>query len=265
VSRRRRRFVLALVAIGVLVLVGAVAVAFRGRSAAGGVDQRRPGPVLLVPGYGGSTASLAVLADSLRAAGRQVVLVDLPGDGRGDLRVQAAAVRAAADAALARGAPSVDVVGYSAGGVVARLWAAQGGASVARRIVTLGSPHHGTQVAGLGATLAPDACPTACQQLVPGSDLLDGLAEAPAGPVWVSVWTAQDETVTPPESARLSGAVDVEVQQVCPGARVSHGQLPRDPLVLGLVARALGATELVAAPTPAQCDALRALGAGGQG
>jgi hypothetical protein len=100
---------------------------------------------------------------------------------------------------------------------------------------------------------------------VPGSDLLDGLAEAPAGPAWVSVWTAQDETVTPPESARLSGAVDVEVQQICPDARVTHGQLPRDPLVIGLVSRALGRSALVAAPPPAQCDALRALGAGRQG
>ena len=263
-SRRRRWFVLALVAACVLALFGVALLARGGGSVPDGVDQNRTGPVLLVPGYGGSTASLQVLADALRNEGRDVVLVELPGDGRGDLRDQARQVRAAADAAVARGAPSVDVVGYSAGGVVVRLWAAAGGVAVARRVVTLGSPHHGTQVAAMGATLAPEACPTACRQLVPGSDLLEGLEETPEGPVWTSVWTAQDETVTPPETARLSGAVNIQVQQVCADARVSHGQLPHDPLVLGLVTRALGPAAMVAAPPPAQCDAIRALGAAGR-
>jgi hypothetical protein len=110
--------------------------------------------------------------------------------------------------------------------------------------------------------LAPGACPLACRQLVPGSDLLDSLPEAPAGPVWTSLWTAQDETVTPPESARLTGALDVEVQQVCPQARVAHGQLPRDPVVVGLVRRALAVPELAAAPPPSDCAAVRALGSG---
>jgi triacylglycerol lipase len=261
VSRRRRWFLLALVTACVLVLFGLAVVALKGGSGADGVDQSRPGPVLLVPGYGGSTASLQVLAGALRAEGRDVLLVELPGDGRGDLRVQAREVRAAADAAVAGGAPSVDVVGYSAGGVVVRLWAAQGGAAVARRVVTLGSPHHGTQVAALGATLAPEACPTACRQLAPGSDLLEGLEETPDGPVWTSVWTAQDETVTPPETARLSGAVNIQVQGVCTDARVSHGELPGDPLVVGLVTRALARAEMVAAPAPSQCAAIRALGA----
>jgi triacylglycerol lipase len=261
-SPRRRWFAAGLAAVLVLLVVAGSIVLRRQGATVDAVPPDRPGPVLLVPGYGGSTGSLRVLADALRDSGRRVSVVNLPGDGTGDLRAQAGALRAAADAAVAGGAPSVDVIGYSAGGVVARIWAADlGGAAVARRIVTLGSPHHGTSVAELAVGLAPSACPLACRQLVPGSDLLDGLPEAPRGPVWTSLWTAQDETVTPPQSAVLDGALDVRLQSVCPQARISHGQLPRDRLVVGLVRQALGVPGLAAAPGPAQCDAVRALGA----
>jgi len=227
--------------------------------------QDRPGPVVLVPGYGGSTESLTALAGRLQRGGRDASVVALPGGGIGDLRAQADAVEAAVAAALARtAAPSVDLVGYSAGGVVARLWVEEyDGVRRARRVVTLGSPHHGASLAGVAAVFAPEACPQACQQLAPGSDLLDGLNsgdETPTGPAWVSVWTAQDETVTPVESARLAGAVDVRLQSVCADAVVAHGGLPRDPLPVGVVLRALDVV-LPVAPSPADCVALRALGA----
>jgi len=220
-----------------------------------GADQDLPGPVLLVPGYGGGTGALEVLAGKLRASGRSATVVALPGDGTGDLRDAARVLDAAVAAELSAGAPSVDIVGYSAGGVTARYWVRQfGGASKARRVVTLGSPHHGTRVAALGARFAAGACPVACQQLVPDSDLLDELNdgdETPAGPQWLSVWTDQDETVTPAESARLQGAVDVVLQRVCPGLAVSHADLPRAPLVTGIVLQALAATPI---PTPRSAD-----------
>ena len=60
--------------------------------------------------------------------------------------------------------------------------------------------------------------------------------------------------VTPPVSARLDGAVDVPVQDVCPGRQVTHGQLPTDPAVQAMVADALG----VRPPTaPATCPVRR--------
>ena len=151
----------------------------------------------------------------------------------------------AADAALARtGAESVDVVGYSAGGLVARLWVADGHADVVRRVVTLGSPHHGTSLADLAGDVAPGQCPLGCQQMASDSDLLAGLNggdETPDGPTWVSIWTTQDETVTPPDSARLDGALNLPVQSVCADARVGHGDLPRDPLVQQIVLAELAA------------------------
>lgn len=257
--RRRLAFGTAAVLAGVLVAVVLVVV---GRDRGGpvvAVAQDRPGPVLLVPGYGGSTDALDVLAGRLRAAGRDATVLTLPGNGTGELKDQADVLDKAARAMVATGAPSVDVVGYSAGGVVARLWAEDGGAAVARRIVTLGAPHHGTQVAALGASLLPGRCPAACRQLVPNSDLLTRMNadETPAGPVWVSLWTIQDQVVTPPDSARLEGALNVPVQSVCPDARLDHGQLPTDRLVQSLVLAAL-APAVPTTPTPADCRRLRA-------
>jgi len=218
--------------------------------AAAPVSQERPGPVLLVPGYGGSTAALQSLADRLVASGRDATVVRLPGNGTGDLAEAADALGEAADAAMARtGAESVDVVGYSAGGVVARLWVADGGADVARRVVTLGSPHHGTSLADLALDVAPGQCPLGCIQLGSDSDVLTRLNagdETPDGPTWVSIWTTQDRTVTPPESARLDGALNLPVQSVCAQARITHGDLPRDPVVQAMVLAQLAPGEPVA-------------------
>jgi triacylglycerol esterase/lipase EstA (alpha/beta hydrolase family) len=247
-SPARRRVVLALLAL-VVVAAGVHAAGLMSRSSSGSaaapVPQDRPGPVLLVPGYGGGTGSVQALADVLTADGRDATVVELPGDGTGDLALSADALGAAVDAARERtGADSVDLVGYSAGGIVARLWVADGHADVVRRVLTLGSPHHGTSLADLAGDLAPGQCPLGCQQLASTSRLIAGLNrgdETPTGPTWVSIWTTQDETVTPPDSARLDGAVNLPVQSVCPDARVGHGQLPRDPLVQQIVVAELGA------------------------
>ena len=215
------------------------------------VAQGELGPVLVVPGYGGSTESVAGLADALRDNGRDVTVVELAGDGTGDLDEQAQVLAVAVDEALERtGSASADVVGYSAGGVIARLWVRDhGGDEQARRVVTLGSPHHGTDIANLaGGTVG---CPIACQQLAADSSLLNRLNagdETPDGPVFVSVWTTGDQTVTPPDSAELEGALNISVQSVCVGEEVSHGDLPDDPVARSLVELALGRDQPVKPP-----------------
>jgi len=243
-SPARRRFVgglLVLVLAVVVVLGGTVAVRAVRSGGAGvtPVAQDAQPPVLLVPGYGGATSDLEPLAAALRAQGRDATIVHLAGDGTGDLNVQAGVLQTAVRAAVGGGADSVDIVGYSAGGVTARLWLrAYDGGSVARRIVTLGSPQHGTDLASLASDIAPDACPAACRQLVTDSDLVRSLNdgdETPAGPRWVSIWTADDRVSTPPETASLAGALDFSVQSVCAGRQVTHGQLPTDPAVMAMV------------------------------
>ena len=238
--------------VAVAVAVAGLVAATRpgGAPGAGRPSQDEQGPVLLVPGYGGAQAALVRLADRIhQATGRPAEVLTLPGGGTGDLLAQVAVLDQAAARAHARGAPSVDVIGYSAGGVVARLWVARdGGAHQARRVVTLGAPLHGTQLAATAAVLDPDACPAACRQLAPGSALLRQLQDQPVPPgvPWLSLWTERDEVVVPPDSARLEGAINVPLQGVCPGNRATHSDLPTDPQVTGLVLAAIGTTPLTA-------------------
>lgn len=262
----RRRWFLAVSGAAVVALIGALA----GPAAVSAIDRHDPtgypaqdrlGTVLLVPGYGGGTGSLDTLAAQIRATGRQATVVQPLDGGVGDFNAQASVLDGYVTAAL-RGSPSVDLIGYSAGGVVVRLWLEEhDGAAKARRVITLGSPFHGTTVAAAGAAVGANACPAACQLLIPGNSLLTWIdAGAPAAehPPWLSLWTSQDQTVVPPTSADLPDAVDVAVQSVCPGEQVSHSQLPTDAAVVGIVLRALGTAPL-AAPAPSQCSALRAL------
>ncbi|MBM9468469.1 esterase/lipase family protein [Nakamurella leprariae] len=245
----RRRLVLVLIAVVAVVAVALAVLLPRWLS-----DPRRPvdqavlGPVLVVHGYGGTPETMQTLVDAIEASGRDAEAVWLPDNNEGDLTVAAQVLGEAAHEAMQRtSASSVDLVGYSAGGIVSRVWAASDdGANKVRRVLTLGSPHHGTTLADTGASITE--CTVACEQMTTGSDLLRRLNaddETPVGPTWVSIWSEQDETVTPPETSRLDGALNIPVQSVCPEAEVSHNQLPNLPLMLNMVVAELGAGDPV--------------------
>jgi triacylglycerol lipase len=259
-SPRRRIFAVAVTALlAVIVIVTVVSVVLNSQNSAavqpaGFPAQDRPGPVLLVPGYGGNTNSLTILARRIRATGRQATVLHLPGNGTGSLVGDASVLNAAVNHALRGGAPSVDVIGYSAGGVTTLLWAREdGGAHKARRIITLGAPFHGAELAADGEAFLPNACPAACRQLVPGSSLLSQLAAGitASRPSWLSLWSIDDKTVDPPDSARLAGAVNVPIQSVCPAQQISHSQLPTNPAVTAMVLQAIGTGPVH--PTTADC------------
>ncbi len=266
-SARRR---LLLLAVALLAITGSLAgllVGLRSGEVAG--PQEGPVPVVLVHGYDGTPVGLGALAARLRASGRQVVTVALPDRGTGDIEVSAQVLARSVDGTRAT---RVDLVGYSAGGIVVRDYLGQAGrAASARHVVLLGTPNHGTQLAGLASLLGPQLCNGACAQLAPDSPLLQRLnrlaggVEIPAGADVTSIWTARDRTVTPPTSAVLAGAHNVRMQDVCADSATSHADLVRDPLAIGLVVRAVGGG-MTRQPTSSDCAATRAAGApGGSG
>jgi triacylglycerol esterase/lipase EstA (alpha/beta hydrolase family) len=217
-----------------------------------------PLPVILVHGYGGSSASMGTIQARIEREGRPVVAVDLPNGGQGDM---AESARVVADAVEATGAQQVDLIGFSMGGVVVRAYLDDFGVGKVRYVITLASPHHGTDVAGLAAFADPGACTGACEQLRPESSFLEDLNdpdETPEGPAFVTVWTEDDQTVTPPDSAELEGALNIKIQDVCPGAAIDHGDVARDPAVMGILVTTL--TGRMSGP-PTDCAALASLGA----
>lgn len=138
--------------------------------------------------------------------------------------------------AVPAGAP-VDVIAHSQGGLVARLAVAELAASHPEAlthlgiVVTLGTPHHGADLAGLVQAanqnpldqpglaavqavarlpISPDD--VAVQQLAPGSDLLVKLAQTPPPPSvpFVSI-AARGDLVVPSTRARLDGATNLIV------------------------------------------------------
>ncbi len=92
--------------------------------------------------------------------------------------------------------PSAEIIllGHSLGGVLARWYVHElGGHARVSRVVTVSTPHLGTQVAriapfGLGAAIRP------------GSAVLARLADAQGGP-WLCALAGADDTTVPPESA----------------------------------------------------------------
>lgn len=103
----------------------------------------------------------------------------------------------------ASGGARVSIVAHSMGGLVARAALRLLGPDCIRGVVTIASPHHGTQL----ARCFPWARPL--RQMSPDSPWLRSLNTAQEGhlpaPV-TSIYSLEDNLVVPPRSARLAGA-----------------------------------------------------------
>ncbi len=102
----------------------------------------------------------------------------------------------------ATGAAQVDVIGHSMGGVVGRYYVSlAGGDGVVANLVTIGSPHTGTEISAVGL-----GDPT--RELLYGSAMLTRLAAAPppAKTRVTVVWSRGDALVPGARQVALPGA-----------------------------------------------------------
>jgi triacylglycerol esterase/lipase EstA (alpha/beta hydrolase family) len=150
-----------------------------------------PRPVILLHGYAMNRANFLPLAYRLARAG----LGPIFGFEYWTLGRVAAGARQLGwfidQVREATGATEVDLVGHSMGGVVARYYVTiAGGDGIAKNLVTLGSPHAGTDVSSLGI-----GHPT--RELVLGSKLIARLANAapPKRTRTTVVWSRADSLV----------------------------------------------------------------------
>jgi triacylglycerol esterase/lipase EstA (alpha/beta hydrolase family) len=188
-------------------------------------------PVLLVHGYGcnsGYWAHLAPLLDAARISHATLDLEPLTGDIDGyAARIEEAAQQLCAQA----GAAQLVVVAHSMGGLAARAWMRTHGARRVARLVTLGTPHHGTCLASFGPGINAGQM-RRMGVAGPECGWLAALAAGEAPEVRariVSIYSHHDNIIAPQTSSELPGARNLAL------GGVGHVALGRNRRVLAMV------------------------------
>jgi len=166
-------------------------------------------PVLLIHGYSCNAAIWTPLRRRLDAAAiGPVAALDLEPLGADLDSYLPGLVRAQQMLEQLTGREPVTLIGHSSGGLLARALLLRIESRRIRQLITLATPHHGTELA---------RCVTGRQatQLRPGSPWLRALNAAQDGalPVpTVCIYSLDDNIVSPAESAALRGAQRLELE-----------------------------------------------------
>ena len=197
-------------------------------------------PVLLIHGYVNNAGAMWRLWKALVDQGFGVYTLNLePVYADIDAYAPLIAARIAAIRA-ATGAADVTLVGHSMGGLAARAYlracARQQTATALAKVITLGSPHHGTALARFEVSANG-------RQMKLASPWLAALATDEGG-VWpcplVSIYSLDDNVVAPQLSAYLDGARNIAL------SGIGHISLPLAQRAIALVVQELTLLEAAA-------------------
>jgi triacylglycerol esterase/lipase EstA (alpha/beta hydrolase family) len=202
-------------------------------------------PVLLLHGYGcnsGYWSHLVPRLDAARISHASVDLEPLTGDIDGYAPLVEHAVEALR---AATGAAKVIVVAHSMGGLVARAWMRACGTDRVARVITLGTPHHGTCLAAFGLGLNAAQMRRAAQGRAGAAEppecawlraLADG-EDAAARSLVTSMYSHHDNIIAPQTSSELPGARNLAF------GGIGHVALGRNPCVLDMVMREIAGAD----------------------
>jgi triacylglycerol esterase/lipase EstA (alpha/beta hydrolase family) len=182
-------------------------------------------PVLLVHGYGCNSGYWVHLAARLRRAGISHMALDLEPIG-GSIDQYADRLHAALERLCkATGSPRAIIVAHSMGGLASRAYLRRHGAAKVARVITLGTPHHGTALANFG----PGANAREMQLGSPWLAALAATETAETRALFVSLWSHHDNIIAPQDSSFLPGARNIAF------SGVGHVALGADARVLRAV------------------------------
>jgi triacylglycerol esterase/lipase EstA (alpha/beta hydrolase family) len=177
-------------------------------------------PVLLVHGYGCNGGYWAPLAQVLTQERISHATVDLE-PVTGDIDAFAGQVQQAVQRLCqASGSARVILVCHSMGGLVARAYLRHYGAQQVARVITLGTPHHGTALASFGVG-------SNARQMQRGGEWLAQLdaADRAQRRLVTSIYSYHDNIIAPQDSSHLPGAHNIAVGGIGHVALGVHSQI----------------------------------------
>jgi len=215
-------------------------------------------PVLIVGGTLATELVYIVLEARLDKDGYTHDFFELPAGGVLDLHESARQLKyKVADVLLRTGARKVKMIGHSLGGMVARTYVHDFGTDSVESIISLGTPHKGSEVdpllAGLlyGCTGKPTDA-VMCLQMRPGTQFLADInVRPPNDPIfYTNINTKNDVFTDPYTNGRMDNCdrtnsagellqCNVTVQEYCPANLVEHVGLASNGAVYSGIRQAL--------------------------
>ncbi len=171
-------------------------------------------PVLMLHGYGANSGFWHRYSRRFKAAGISHAAINLE-PVMADIDSYAPAIdNAVKTLCHATGSPEVILLCHSMGGLAARAWLRACGSERVARVITLGTPHFGTTLAGYGFGK------NVRQMLTPAGNpdswiaRLDASESRELRALVTSIYTRHDNIVSPQSSAILPGATHIALELV---------------------------------------------------